>query len=68
MAVLRVRPRGDRAAAMYSLIITCKMNRVDPQAWLADVSPASPTTPRIGWMSWRRGTGRGGPGQLRSAA
>jgi len=28
---------GDRAAAMYSLIITCKMNRVDPQAWLADV-------------------------------
>ncbi len=28
---------GDRAAAMYSLIITCKMNGVDPQAWLADV-------------------------------
>ena len=22
---------------MYSLIITCKMNGVDPQAWLADV-------------------------------
>jgi hypothetical protein len=28
---------GQRAAAMYSLIVTCKMNRVDPQAWLADV-------------------------------
>ena len=28
---------GERAAAMYSLIVTCKMNRVDPQAWLADV-------------------------------
>ena len=28
---------GRRAAAMYSLIVTAKMNRVDPQAWLADV-------------------------------
>ena len=28
---------ADRAAAMYSLIVTCKMNGVDPQAWLADV-------------------------------
>jgi hypothetical protein len=28
---------GRRAAAMYSLIITAKMNDVDPQAWLADV-------------------------------
>ncbi|MGO9392301.1 IS66 family transposase, partial [Rhodoblastus sp.] len=28
---------GHRAAAMYSLIVTCKMNGVDPQAWLADV-------------------------------
>lgn len=28
---------GHRAAAMYSLIVTCRMNRVDPQAWLADV-------------------------------
>ena len=27
---------GRRAAAMYSLILTCKMNGVDPQAWLAD--------------------------------
>jgi transposase len=28
---------GQRAAAMYSLIVTCKLNNVDPQAWLADV-------------------------------
>ena len=28
---------GDRAALMYKLIVTAKMNDVDPQAWLADV-------------------------------
>ena len=28
---------GERAAAMYSLIVTAKLNNVDPQAWLADV-------------------------------
>jgi transposase len=28
---------GRRAAIMYSLIVTAKMNNVDPQAWLADV-------------------------------
>ncbi len=28
---------GQRAAAMYSLIVTAKMNDVDPQAWLANV-------------------------------
>jgi transposase len=28
---------GERAAAMYSLIVTAKMNDIDPQAWLADV-------------------------------
>jgi hypothetical protein len=28
---------GRRAAIMYSLIITAKMNDIDPQAWLADV-------------------------------
>ncbi|MGA8863713.1 MAG: IS66 family transposase [Gallionella sp.] len=28
---------GQRAAAMYSLVVTAKMNGVDPQAWLADV-------------------------------
>jgi transposase len=28
---------GDRAAAMYTLIHTAKLNDVDPRAWLADV-------------------------------
>jgi transposase len=28
---------GERAAAMYTLIGTAKLNGVDPQAWLADV-------------------------------
>ncbi len=28
---------GQRAAVMYSLIVSAKMNDVDPQAWLADV-------------------------------
>jgi len=28
---------GRRAAAVYTLIETCKLNDVDPQAWLADV-------------------------------
>ena len=33
---------GDRAAFMYSLIVTAKMNDVDPQAWLADVLARMP--------------------------
>src|SRR5271154_272208 len=28
---------GQRAAKMYSLIVSAKMNDIDPQAWLADV-------------------------------
>ncbi len=28
---------GQRAAVMYSLIVTARMNDVDPQAWLGDV-------------------------------
>ncbi len=28
---------GQRAAAMYSMIVTAKMNGLDPRAWLADV-------------------------------
>ena len=28
---------GERAAAMYTLIATAKLNNVDPQAWLADL-------------------------------
>jgi transposase len=36
---------GQRAAAMYSLIITAKMNDVDPQVWLADVLARIATHP-----------------------
>lgn len=36
---------GERAAAMYSLIVTAKMNDVDPQAWLADVLARIATHP-----------------------
>jgi transposase len=28
---------GQRAAAIYSLIVTARLNDVDPRAWLADV-------------------------------
>ena len=28
---------GERAAAIYSLIVTAKLNDLDPRAWLADV-------------------------------
>jgi transposase len=49
---------GMRAAAMYSLIVTAKMNDVDPQAWLADVlariaeHPASRLHELLPW-NWR---------------
>ena len=49
---------GDRAAAMYSLIITAKLNEVDPRAWLADVlariadHPASRLHELLPWH-WR---------------
>ena len=37
-------PRGgDRAAFMYSLIVTAKMNDIDPPAWLADVLARMPS-------------------------
>lgn len=35
---------GERAAFIYSLIVTAKMNDVDPQAWLADVLARLPGT------------------------
>ena len=36
---------GERAAAIYSLIGTAKLNGLDPEAYLRDVLPASPTIP-----------------------
>jgi transposase len=49
---------GQRAAAMYSLIVTAKLNDVDPQAWLADVlgriaeHPASKLDELLPW-NWQ---------------
>ena len=37
---------GVRAAAMYTLISTAKLNDVDPQAWLADVLGRIADTPQ----------------------
>jgi transposase len=36
---------GERAAALYTLVETCKLNGVDPQAWLADVLARLPDHP-----------------------
>lgn len=52
---------GRRAAVMYSLIETCKLNGVDPRAWLADVLARIATHPmsRIGELmpwSWKAAT------------
>ena len=43
---------GERAAAMYTLIVTAKLNGVDPQAWLADVIANIASTPmsRLGQL------------------
>jgi transposase len=49
---------GERSAAMYSLIVTARLNNVDPRAWLADVlariadHPASRLPELLPW-SWR---------------
>jgi transposase len=37
---------GDRAAFMYTLIATAKLNDIDPQAWLAHVLNRIADTPR----------------------
>ena len=49
---------GQRAAAIYTLIQTAKLNDVDPQTWLADVlarlqdHPAKRTNELLPW-SWK---------------
>lgn len=51
----------ERAAAMYSLIVTARLNDVDPRAWLADVLrrigdyPASRLQDLLPW-NWRSET------------
>ena len=53
---------GQRAAVMYSLIGTAKLNTVDPQAWLADVlariagHPARHLDELLPW-NWRKDAG-----------
>jgi len=52
---------GQRAAAIYSLIVTAKLNDIDPQAWLADVlariagHPAHRIDELLPW-NWRSGS------------
>jgi transposase len=59
---------GERAAVMYSLIVTAKMNDIDPQAWLADVlariaeHPVQKLDELLPW-NWRRSSA-----QIRRAA
>ncbi len=49
---------GHRAAAVYTLVETCKMNDLDPQAWLTDVlgrlpdHPANKVDDLLPW-NWR---------------
>ena len=49
---------GERAAAMYSLVATAKLNDIDPEAWLADVlrrindHPASKLDELLPW-NWQ---------------
>jgi transposase len=53
---------AERAAIMYTLIQTAKLNEIDPQAWLADVLSRIAETPQSrlrellpwNWMSDRR--------------
>jgi transposase len=50
---------GQRAAVLYSLIVSAKLNDVDPQAWLADIlariaaHPAQRIDELLPW-NWRR--------------
>jgi hypothetical protein len=54
---------GERAAMIYTLIMTAKLNGVDPQAWLADVlariaeHPAHRLGELLPWK-WRAETAR----------
>jgi hypothetical protein len=53
-----VLPGGERAAIMYGLIVTAKLNDVDPQTWLAEVlariaeHPASRLDELLPW-NWK---------------
>jgi transposase len=55
---------GERAAAIYSLVMTARLNDIDPQAWLADVlariadHPASRLHELLPWHWSPRSEGR----------
>jgi len=55
-------PRGgDRDAFMHSLIVTAKMNDIDPRAWLADVlarMPGIPVSRLHELLPWNRKTAK----------
>ncbi len=62
---------GRRAAAVYSLIETCKLNDVDPRAWLADVLAKLPDHParRVGeMMPWAGKARRDAAARVTTAA
>jgi hypothetical protein len=63
---------GERAAFMYSLIVSAKMNDIDPQAWLADVlrriadHPAFRLHELLPW-NWRASRQQTAQGETRAA-
>jgi transposase len=61
---------GERAAAIYALIESCKLNDVDPRAWLADVLSRMPDHPasRVAeLLPWNWNTARQQPAQHQAA-
>jgi hypothetical protein len=51
-------PGGQRAAAIYSLITTAKLNDVDPRAWFANVLARINDHRQGAWTISCPGTGR----------
>jgi hypothetical protein len=63
---------GERAAAIYTLIVSAKLNDVDPEAWLADVlrrindHPASRLDELLPWK-WQARNGECSPADIKAA-
>jgi hypothetical protein len=55
---------ADRAAVMNTLIMTARLNDIDPKAWLADVSPASLQSRKAACTNSSHGSGSGEPKHL----
>src|SRR4051812_2787395 len=61
---------GERAALMYTLIQTARLNDIDPQAWLADVlarindHPARALDALLPWIWKARGPAMASPAQV----